>query len=250
MKHLKARFMAFLKHLGLSAIVAGVAIACVFFVWYPAPLQEAQGVTQIFILLLAIDISIGPLITLMTYKPTAAFLKFDLPVIVLLQTIALCYGMYTVFYARPAFIVFNRSHFSVVRVLDLDKTSLNTALANHNQAAQASFFSPRWVATVLPKDTKRLNEVFFSNQDWNQLPESFIELAQAKPQLLAKARSLNELRAAYEKKHDGILRELNAWQSQIKWLPLLALNKNMIVLINTDSGEVVTILDIDPFFKK
>lgn len=241
----KNRFTLFLSHLGVSAIVAIIAIILVFFVWYPAPLQDAQGVTKIFLLLLAIDIIIGPIISLITYKATAGFLKVDLPIIILLQVIALCYGMYTVFQARPAFIVFNRSSFSVVRTVDLDADSMQLARKNNNETAIASWLMPRWVAAIASKDKKRLTEVFFSPQDWNQLPESFAPLAHVNTELLAKARSLQELRTLYQNNND-IQRELNAWQSQIKWLPLMALTKNMIVLINTDSAEIITILDIDP----
>ncbi|MFZ2725876.1 MAG: TfpX/TfpZ family type IV pilin accessory protein [Methylococcaceae bacterium] len=245
MKPLKTRFSTFLTHLGLSAMVAVIAIILVFFVWYPTPLYDAQGVTRIFLLLLAVDISIGPLITLLTYKPTIGFLKFDLPVIILLQVLALLYGMHTVFQARPAFIVFNRSNFSVVRVVDLEAKSLKLAQANNNEAAIPSWFTPRWVAAIPSKDVNRQNEVLFSKTDWNQLAESFAPLNQAKEQLLNKAHSLQDLKSLYEK-NNVVLAQLNALQGNIKWLPLMALAKNMVVLINADTGEVITILDIDP----
>jgi hypothetical protein len=242
----KTRLSTFLTHLGASALVASFVIVLVFFVWYPAPLQDAQGVTKIFLLLLGIDLSIGPLLTLVTYKPTQGFFKCDLPIIVALQVIALLYGMHTVFQARPAFIVFNRNNFTVVRTVDLDSNSLNVAQKNNNAAAVASWFSPRWIATIPPTDASRLNEVFFSAQDWNQLAESFAPLEQGKAQVLAKARSLQELRTTYQNNTD-ILRELNSWQSTVKWLPLMALTKNMIVLVNAESAEIISILDINPF---
>ena len=208
MKPLKTRWSTFLTHLGLSAIVAIIVIGLVFFIWYPAPLYEAQGVTQIFLLLLSVDISIGPLITLLTYKPTIGFLKFDLPVIILLQVVALLYGMHTVFEARPAFIVFNKNNFSAVRMLDLDAASLQLAQTNHNEAAIPSWFGPRWVAAIRPNDAKRLNEVLFSKIDWNQLPDSFAPLMQAKEQMLNKAHTLQELRSLHEN-DDKIQNKLN-----------------------------------------
>ncbi len=38
----------------------------VFGVWYPAPLHQALGVTKIFLLLLLVDVVLGPLMTLLT----------------------------------------------------------------------------------------------------------------------------------------------------------------------------------------
>ncbi|MDP3837604.1 MAG: hypothetical protein Q8Q54_01645, partial [Methylococcales bacterium] len=82
---MKSRFYAFLTHLLLSGLVAAVTIIIVFFIWYPRPLDEATGVTQIFLLLLAVDIVTGPVMTFVVYQRGKKGLKFDLSVIVLLQ---------------------------------------------------------------------------------------------------------------------------------------------------------------------
>ena len=100
---MKPRYSAFLLHLLISGVIGLIAVCIVFFVWYPDPLQDAVGVTEIFLILLSVDIVIGPLLTLLVYKPGKPSLKFDLSVIALLQLVALCYGMNTVFQGRPAF---------------------------------------------------------------------------------------------------------------------------------------------------
>ena len=90
---IKNRLQAFLTHLAISGLVATIAMMVVFFVWYPAPLHTAVGVTKIFLMLLAIDIIIGPVITFIIFKPNKPSLKFDLTVIALLQLTALGYGI-------------------------------------------------------------------------------------------------------------------------------------------------------------
>ena len=243
---MNSRVQAFFTHLALSAVVALCAVGLVFFVWYPSPLHKAAGVTEIFLLLLSIDIVLGPLITAITYKPTPHFLKFDLPIIVLLQVIALSYGVHTMFQGRPAYLVFNRGSFSIVRELDVDAKSLVKARASGNTAAESSWFVPRWVAAIPSTDVNRRNEVFFSALDWNQLPESYAPLDQAKAKIMERARPLSELKKLYS--NDSSFHALDEWQeTETKWLPLRGTIRDMVVLIKENSGEMVKIVDIDPY---
>jgi len=69
------RIQFFLGHLAISIAIALFFIALVFFVWYPAPLAKAVGVTQIFLMLIAIDVIIGPFLTLLVYKEGKKTLK-------------------------------------------------------------------------------------------------------------------------------------------------------------------------------
>ncbi len=62
------RLKAFAIHLAISALIALTVIGLVFFIWYPSPLHTALGVTQIFLILLAVDVVLGPLLTLLVYK--------------------------------------------------------------------------------------------------------------------------------------------------------------------------------------
>jgi uncharacterized RDD family membrane protein YckC len=59
-----ARIIAFLFHFSISCLLALLALLLVFFVWYPAPLHSAVGVTSIFLIVLGVDVTVGPLLTL------------------------------------------------------------------------------------------------------------------------------------------------------------------------------------------
>ena len=118
------RLKAFFLHLSLSAVIALLALLLVFGLWYPAPLHTAVGVTHIFLLLLLIDVVLGPLLTLLVYKAGKKTLVFDLAVIAVLQLSALGYGLWTVAEGRPAWLVFNADRFDLVRVLDIDARKL------------------------------------------------------------------------------------------------------------------------------
>jgi len=247
---MKNRLHAFLIHLILSAIIAAVVMVIVFWVWYPAPLHEAVGVTEIFLLLMAVDVTIGPVITLIIYKPGKTSLKFDLAVVALLQLCALSYGVHTVFVGRPAFMVFSKDRFDIARVSDLDANSVAKAMQNGNQAAVTGWTQPRWVAAIASPDPKRNEEILFSalqgGPDWPLLPELFVPLAQVKEQILTRAKPLQELRVLHS--NDDRLKLLAERQdSEAKWLPLRGIAKNMTVLVDPASAAVIDILDIDPW---
>jgi hypothetical protein len=104
---MSARIKAFLVHGLVSIIIALLSMGLVYFIWYPAPLAVATGVMHIFLLMLCIDVVIGPLLTLLVYKTGKKTLKLDLTIICLLQLAALTYGLFTVYQGKPAWLVYN-----------------------------------------------------------------------------------------------------------------------------------------------
>jgi len=247
---MKNRFYAFLIHLALSAVVGITAGIIVFFAWYPAPLHDAIGVTQIFLMLLSVDIVIGPVITLIIYRRGKPSLKFDLAVIAAFQIAALSYGMYAVFEGRPAFVVFNADRFEVTRALDIDENSAKKAQADGNLSALAGW-SPRWVGALPSHDPKRRQEILFSSlqggSDWPQLPELFVPLAQVKVQMLQKARPLQELQKLKGKNGEVEALVSRSQDNNVKWLPLRGKLKDMVVLIDGTSADVIEVVNINPW---
>jgi hypothetical protein len=243
---MKNRFYAFLTHLLLSGLVAAMTVIMVFFVWYPDPLDKAIGVTDIFLLLLAVDIIIGPIMTFVVYKPDKPGLKFDLFIIVILQMAALSYGMTTVFAGRPVFIVFNQDRFDIVRPVEIDVDSAKKAELADNQSAKTSWFYPRWIAAVAPTDRKRAEEIMFSaidgGADWPQLPELYVPLEQVNELMLKKAKPLSTLRPLDKK---NVL--LGIQDNQVKWLPLRSKYQDMSVLIDSNTAAVIKVVDINPW---
>jgi hypothetical protein len=243
---MKNRFYAFLTHLLLSGLVAIIVLIMVFFVWYPKPLDEATGITQIFLLLLAVHIVTGPVMTFVIYRRGKRGLKFDIAIIVILQIVALSYGIYTVFVGRPAFIVFNQDRFDIVRIVEIDTTSARIAELANNQLAKRSWFYPRWIAAIAPSDPKRAETILFSalsgGADWPQSPELYVPLEQVKAQMLKKAQPLSIL---YPLDKNNILPKIE--NNHVKWLPLRGKTQNMVVLINGDSAEIIKIVNINPW---
>src|SRR5947209_6892165 len=97
------RFKASGMHLAWSAGAATLAALLVFAVWYPWPYRQMSGGQQLFLLVVSVDLILGPLLTLTVFnprKPRKVLLR-DLVIIVAFQLSALMYGLHTVYVARP-----------------------------------------------------------------------------------------------------------------------------------------------------
>lgn len=239
------RFKAFFIHICLSAVLAVLAMLLVFKLWYPAPLHVAVGVTQIFLLLLLVDVVLGPLLTLLVYKPGKKTLVLDLAVIAVLQLSALCYGLWVVAEGRPAWLVFNADRFDLVRALDIDGRKLDAALPEYRNP---SLFGPRWVAAVSPVDADARNELMFEaasgGSDLPQRPYLYRPLAEVQEPIRQRSRSMSELQEFNSA--EDVQSVIGKWPAAGAWLPLMA-GVPMVVLLHKESYEVLAVVDLRPW---
>ena len=240
------RIRFFLSHLGISIFIVLAVIGLVFGVWYPQPLATAVGVTQIFLMLILIDIIVGPLLGLLVYREGKKSLKFDLSVVILLQISALVYGLYNLEQGRPAWLVYNVDRFELVRKNELVDINIQQA---QPQFQQPSWFKPQYVSTEFAKDTQqRNNEMFaeiFDGISVAQRPERYVELTQAKTQIQQRALPLKELEQ-YNSKTE-VKKTLAKYPKANAWLPLKANAIDMVVLVNKESASIIKIVDLRPW---
>ncbi|EXE14839.1 putative type IV pilin accessory protein [Acinetobacter sp. 983759] len=243
---LSKRLKFFLSHLAVSAIIALIAVVAVFWFWYPAPLAQAVGVTHIFLMLLAIDVIIGTVLGFMVYKEGKKTLKMDLSIIILLQALALGYGVYSIFEGRPAWLAYNVDRFELVRN--------NEIITDHIEQAQPQYQHPSWlkpqiVAVEFAQDHQtRQNEMFaevLGGISIAQRPERYVPFSQAKTQLQQRAQPLITLKQLNNPATvDQILKQ---YPEATAWVPLKANAVDMVVLLNKKKAEVIKIVDLRPW---
>lgn len=218
----------------------------VFYLWYPTPLDAAVGVTHIFLILLIVDVTLGPLLTLLVYKVGKKTLAIDLTVIILLQISALCYGLWTVAEGRPAWLVFAVDRFDLVRTLDIDDRKLNQADLAYRQP---SLLGPQWVAAVNPIDSDERNDILMESVltgvDIAQRPNLYQPLDSQKEAIKQRLLELSALSA--NNTSENIKAVLAKHPNADAWLPLRASNQDMVVLMHKDTAEVIAIVDLRPW---
>jgi len=244
MKSKRVRF--FLWHFFISICISLISLFWVFNVWYPGPLAKATDVTYIFLMLLAVDIILGPILGFVVYNEKKKTLKFDLAVIFLLQLSALAYGAYSISQARPVWIVYNVDRFELVRKNELIEDNIQQAQL---QFQQPSWFKPEYAATEFAKNTQQRNKDMFAEVlggiSIAQRPERYVELTQAKTQIQQRAQNLELLKQFNDQQ--SVQKILAKYPKADAWLPLKATAVDMTVLINKEKGEVVKIVDLRPW---
>ena len=246
------RFQAFGRHLAASLAVAAVCSVLVFLVWYRWPFPIATGVTKIFVLLLAVDVLIGPFITLVVFNPAKKELKFDLAVVVILQVCALIYGLHAVYAARHVYLVFSADRFDLVYANDLDENKLN-------EVRDVRFRSvPRWgtetIGALMPDDAKTRSDVLLSAMagggDLPQLPKYYVPYAELRGRVQSHVRPLEYLKRFNKgrvSEIEDIAKEFGSIGGGVGYLPLRGKVKDLTVIVRSDSAEILSIKDLEPW---
>jgi len=250
---LRPRLRAAGLHLALSATVALIASLVVFLVWYPSPFAGIAGATHLFLLLVAVDVAMGPALTAVAVSPgkPRAELKRDLAVIVALQLAAFSYGIYTVALARPVALVFELDRMQLVSAADIDPESLAQAPV----ALRALPWSgPRLLAVVKPTDpTEQFNVIQLGlggvalaalPRYWRDYPSQAVAAWNA-------ARPASDLLKHYPNSVNDVARMAKAagvGVPDLRFLPLQARRSESVMLLAAEGNKVVGFLPVEGWF--
>lgn len=245
-KRIQAAIRAFSIHFGISAVIAICVAFPVLKIWFPPPYASLSGGLHLFLILIAVDVISGPLLTAIVFNPNKPPKEkfFDFFIIGVLQLGALIYGLYAIAMARPVILAFETDRFVAVSANEIDPEKLDQL---QNQYKNLSWSGPRLVGTRAPRNgDETLLSIEMSIQgiepsarpDWWQdinLNQSEINERKKPLEKLAKKISqdqLNELKAT--------LQEVDLPISNAYYLPLVS-KKNMeeLIIILNDVGDIV-----------
>lgn len=151
------RWKAAGTHLALSIVVIGGIALAAFLLWYPYALYRVAGLDRILLVMLAIDLTAGPLLTLILYRKGKRGLKFDLTVVAICQIAFLTYGLNTLWQGRPVFLVGTPDTFTLVFANEIDDADL--AEASRPEWRRLSWTGPQLVGARMPEDPDARRDV-------------------------------------------------------------------------------------------
>lgn len=141
------RTRAALIHLAVSALIVGSVLTVVFLAWYPDYLFELSGAIDPVLVMLGVDVTLGPILTFIVFKAGKPGLKFDLAVIFTVQIAALLYGSITLYRERPHFLVFAIDNFVAIPARAVDMDALR-----YDELRSKTSISPVLVYARMPED--------------------------------------------------------------------------------------------------
>lgn len=252
MNHWKDRFKAAGIHLALSLMVASMAALLVFGIWYPHPYREISGGRELFLLVVTVDVLLGPLITGVIFNRTKPRreLLLDFCVIVLLQIGALAYGLWTVYAARPVHLVFEYDRFRVVHAIEVPKTEL----ADAQPSLDALPLTGPTLLALRPLQPG--NEQFqmtmqaMEGVSLSARPGLWRPYETARPAVLAVARPVGDLKTRFARQAaaiDEAVTQTGRNPDTLAYVPMVGRKSFWTVLVDAQTAQPLAYLPLDSF---
>ncbi|OOG64068.1 hypothetical protein B0E46_09125 [Rhodanobacter sp. B04] len=231
-------------------LAVGIA-ALLYFLWFPPPYFIAAGASRLIILLMGVDVCIGPLLTLLVVSPHKAkrLLKLDLSIIAIIQVIAFAYGVHVIAAARPVFVVAEVDRLVLVSADQLADADL--ARGSQPIFRRRSWTGPSLVGALPPSnsvDPGAVIKVLEGGKDIDQLPQFYVSYAQVIDRVMHHAIPLPQLKHVTASQR----RQLDEIQSTAGSTPLLALplqrgDHDYTAIMSPETRRPLAILAIEPW---
>jgi hypothetical protein len=232
----------------ISLVLVGLLATLALVSWFPGPLFQLDGGWQGLQLIAALDLILGPLLTLVVFRPGKPGLAFDMAVITAVRVAVLCYGAWTLFDNRPVLLVFADDHMqplprSVVAEIDPSGTIWQRFRGP----------KPVSVALAIPTDPLRAPDYVLgklkSGTPLHLHHRDYVPLTDHWSAVIADSLDINHYvshRPDWRLALQLELARLSRDRVQLVFLPLKGRNGTGILLADAASGEFVGHLDI-PF---
>lgn len=240
----------FTRRIVPTAAALILAFVLLRFLWFPAGYFMISGVAKPFLILLAVNVIVGPGLSTLVYKPGKKGLKFDLIAIACIEIGILAWGMYEILQRRPDFAVFAVDRFEAVSASEVDFAQIrNTPMASRPGQ------TPRLIYAELPTDPEVMNRlidetVFLGMQDIDRRPEFWRPYSEGIPLIKSVARPLSEL-VSGSNAHAQLIGRWLANQdlpvTDYLFLPIQGRAADGVMILHADIGYPVDVLAIDPW---
>jgi hypothetical protein len=246
------RWQAAGSHLAISAIIGLAVLSAMILIWYPPPFFRASGGNDLVLLMVAVDVTLGPLLTLVVFNPGKGLgkLRFDLFVIGACQVAALAYGAHVMFAARPAYLVFAVDRFDLVMNDLLYDRELERAPPPWNRRPLGR---PPTIGAKIPEDPALRNESLFDALGGVDLPQQarfYVPYAEVATAAAARARPIDELRQldpAARQRIDDAVEGSGRPEATLGFIGAAASHRDFAVIVDRKSGKVVDMVLAKPW---
>ncbi|MBX3659990.1 MAG: pilus assembly protein [Ramlibacter sp.] len=248
----KGRLRAASIHLCISLCVATLAAWLVFELWFPYPYREISGGRNLFLLVVMVDVILGPLITFTVFnraKPIKE-LRRDLAIVGLVQLAGLGYGLWTVALARPVHLVFEIDRFRVVHAVDIPPEELSKTPAG---IKALPLTGPTLLAVRPFKDDREKLETTLAALQGVALgsrPDLWESYEAAKSSVLAAVKPVTALQTRMPTKSaeiDAVLKTAGRNASTTSYLPMTGRQAFWTAFVDPVTAEVAAFMPLDSF---
>lgn len=194
----------------------------------------------------AVDVVAGPLIMMIIFNTKKKSLKFDVAAVLVFQIAFMLYGVWSIFEARPVYVVFTENRFHLTTANQLEDFELKKI--TNPAYKKMPVWGPEIVGTKTPTDPKLNSDLVFASafgMGIQNMPRFFMPYPEVADEVKKTGKAAKDVKgmnpdvmarlAAYEAK-------LNAQNKKVLFLPLIAKNTVLQVAVDASTGAIVDIL--------
>ena len=238
-----------LRNLFISQLIIFIFLAFAYFLWFPHSFDKLGGFYDTALMLIFVDLILGPLLVFIVYKKDKKHLNFDINVLLGIQILAFIYGAYALYLKHPTYTVFANDHYQLVNASYITPNEVQ-----YNDLKSTFFSGPIMAYTELPKDTTKLFQFMIGvdllgKPDIHQRPDFYKPHSQALDRILSKQLDKKNLFKSKNSKEklNKFLNQKGGKLSNYAFFPISGNNnKKMVFVINTNNGEAVDTIDMKP----
>lgn len=150
---------AFTIHLTLSITIFTAAFLLSAAWWYPEFYYSANDVWKAVRTVALVDVVLGPVLTLVLYKPGKPGLWFDMAMVVVLQLSALTWGIWVLWSQRPLLTVFDQGVFYCLNSAQMETAQANPAQFQNTGRIPQVFLPPPTTPEEVAERTQLLENL-------------------------------------------------------------------------------------------
>lgn len=235
-------------HLLLSMFIVGAFITFALLVWYPQPFFASSGLKDIVLILLSVDLILGPLLTFVVFKPNKPSLKFDLSFIAVVQIAALTYGMYTIYQGHPVYVAYAVDRFTLISAADVNPNDAKEA-----ELRASGWWKPIMVYAETPSDPKEQEKLIFEvlsgKPDIDARPEYYQSFEKNISKVLTGGIKPEKLLASplHKAALDRFLTQYGKTAIDYAFLPLMGKEDDVIWVWDKATGKAVDTISLTPW---
>ncbi|HWG76946.1 MAG TPA: hypothetical protein VN660_09155 [Steroidobacteraceae bacterium] len=150
-----------------SASVLTLVLGSLYLGWYHWPGWYLADARSVVLMLIGIDLTLGPLLTLVvarSTKPRAELVR-DIGIIASVQLCALVYGAGALWSGRPLYYAFSENVLQLVQASDFSAQQLDRARHQHAALRPHWYSLPRWIWAPLPANPDEAQKIVMSAVD-------------------------------------------------------------------------------------
>ncbi len=247
-RHKITRFKAFAIHIGISSAIFLCLLVLLLGYWYKTPFFDLEDGPRAIQIILFVDLVLGPLLTLVIFKPGKPGLKFDLSLIAIFQLSALIYGIWMVQLARPVAVIHAYDSLYIVSKNTIINSDIPEPVAN-----KIIGLEPTYLYVNLPKEQESFNAIIASSfrekrpiqllyKYYEPLKLTDVEKLSAIAIDIRKYTAKNE---EWSAKLDAFLkRHKRSLDNTLLFAPVRARRGPYFLVIDTAKGEIIDYLEV------